>query len=68
MKTKTMESVRVLLAGTTYMYQLFQNIFGNEPNAELYQALMDETTKDVLEIFRTSGHPGFDKEMGIFQD
>ncbi len=64
MKTKTMESVQVLLAGTTYMYQLFQNIFGNEPNAELYQALMDETTKDVLEIFRTSGHPGFDKGIG----
>lgn len=56
-----MESALILLAGTTYVYQLFQNIFGTEPSIELYDALMDDTTKDALEMFRTPNYPEFEK-------
>lgn len=63
MTTKTLESVQILLAGTTYMYQLFQSIFGNEPSAKQIEILMGETSKNAFDIFRTANQPDYDKSI-----
>lgn len=59
--TKTMESVQILLAGSTYLYRLFQNIFGNQPNIEQMDILTGDTTKDAIEIFRTGDNLSYEK-------
>lgn len=61
--TKTLESVQILLAGTTYMYQLFQSIFGNEPSVEQIDIVMCDTTKEACNIFKTSNRPNYDESI-----
>lgn len=49
--TKTLESIQILLAGSTYLYRLFQNIFGDTPNKAQLEILTSDTTKEAFEIF-----------------
>lgn len=61
--TKTLESVQILLAGSTYLYGLFQNIFGNAPSTEQIDVLTSDTTKDAFEIFRTENNSSYEKGL-----
>lgn len=58
-----MESVQILLAGSTYLYRLFQNIFGNAPSTEQIDILTSDTTKDAFEIFRTDNNSSYEKGL-----
>lgn len=42
--------IAILLANRTYLYRLFQNIFGEEPSAKLIDAITSKHTLDALEI------------------
>lgn len=49
---ESFESIRILLAGNTYLYKLFKNIFGHEPSLEQLDILTSEMTKEVLNLFK----------------
>ncbi|WP_042349439.1 TorD/DmsD family molecular chaperone [Bacillus massiliigorillae] len=48
---KAYETIQIILAGNTYAYNLFQNIFGNDPSMEQFEILTNEMTKEALDIF-----------------
>lgn len=57
-----MESVQIILAGNTYLYKLFQHIFGNEPTIAQLDMLNSDLTKEALDIFKSDEHLEFVKE------
>lgn len=61
--TKQMESVQIILAGNTYLYKLFQNIFGNTPSIAQLEILNSDMTKEALDIFKTEDNVKFGKSI-----
>lgn len=57
--TKQLESVQIILAGNTYLYKLFQHIFGNEPSNSIIAILNSDMTKEALDIYNSQDNEGF---------
>jgi len=49
-KNVNYDSIAILLANRTYLYRLFQNIFGNEPTLEMFNSLNSEFTQTSLSL------------------
>ena len=57
------EAIEIIMMGRSYVYQLFHNIFGNEPNKEQLALISNDDTMDVLEVF----HMGEDSFIARWQ-
>lgn len=61
--TNQMESVQIILAGNTYLYKLFQNIFGNTPSIAQLEILNGDMTEEALDIFKSEDNVKFVKSI-----
>lgn len=60
---KIVESIQILLAANTYLYKIFQNIFGNEPSSMQLEVLTNEVTNASLDLLRLQDNREFDDSL-----
>lgn len=58
--------VKTALIARTYLYRMFQMVFGDEPTEELLAALFSDTTGEALDCFKGGDSPAFGEALALF--
>ncbi len=62
------DGIAIVLATRQYLYQFLQHIFGNEPNQQLLDIVLDPHTQEALELMLDEEDSGFANYLGLLKD
>jgi TorA maturation chaperone TorD len=59
------EQFMVILTGRSYLYQLLQSLFGNEPNREILEQFTADVTENAISLFFEESVPNVSEFLGL---